>query len=81
MITTNTAPDELNGLNGENSRLKESLAAMSDRSDNYLRRISRLSVGPLPADVESALTDLAMSYPDVLEFDAGQGMIRFRSEC
>lgn len=71
---------ELNGLNSENSRLNQSLTDMSARSDDYLRRISRLSVGPLPADVESALTDLAMSYPDVLEFDAGEGMIRFKSD-
>lgn len=34
----------------------------------------------LPADVNSALRDLAAQYPDLLDFDERLGMIRFKSD-
>jgi chemotaxis protein MotB len=46
-----------------------------------LGQIGKLDVGgPLPADVNKALEELAAQYPDVLQFDPRRGMIRFMSD-
>lgn len=49
-------------------------------NDEYLSRIARLEIGPLPADVETALEDLAAAHPNLLTFDARRGMLRFASD-
>lgn len=46
-----------------------------------LGQIGKLDLGgPLPEDVNKALAELAAQYPDVLQFDARRGMIRFMSD-
>lgn len=69
-----------NGLESDYSQL-EGLVDDAVRSNDDLQNAVRaLEFGPLPADVESALTELAMAYPEVLTFDAKVGMLRFASD-
>lgn len=48
--------------------------------DRLQRQLVELGAGPLPAEVIDALTELATRYPEVLEFDAQRGMIRFNAD-
>lgn len=64
---------QIGGLEGE-------LDQQSNANQDLMTRVSRLQLGPLPIDVEQALTRLAMEYNNVLSFDAGQGMLRFSSD-
>ena len=45
-----------------------------------LQKVGNMSGGPLPAEVNLALAELAMQYPDVLQFDERRGMIRFAAD-
>ena len=45
-----------------------------------LKRIGTINGGPLPAEVNAALSSLAAQYPEVLTFDENRGMIRFASD-
>ncbi|MHC4946936.1 MAG: OmpA/MotB family protein [Planctomycetota bacterium] len=67
-------------LEGEYTGLDTMVDEVMAQNRDYLRRISEIEFGPLPADMESALQELAASYPDVLSFDARYGMIRFASD-
>ena len=78
---------ELVAARGNNSSLQQQISGLegdittqSDEYRNLMGRVSRLQLGPLPLDVEQALTDLAIRHSDVLAFDAGQGMLRFASD-
>ncbi len=64
---------QIGGLEGE-------LDLQTNANQDLMTRVSRLQLGPLPIDVEQALTRLAMEYNNVLSFDAGQGMLRFSSD-
>ena len=67
-------------LNSKITGLEGDIGAQDDEYMALMTRVSRLSLGPLPIDVETALTNLAMAYADVLTFDASQGMLRFASD-
>lgn len=69
-----------NSLESQYSELNTSINVMDAETDEYLRRIAQLELGPLPADVEDAITRLATQYPDLLAFDARLGMLRFSSD-
>lgn len=71
---------ELDSLAGRNRQLSEDLARLTGDYDGLLEEVASLEMGPLPADVESALTALAASYPQLLTFDAQEGMLRFASD-
>jgi chemotaxis protein MotB len=45
-----------------------------------LSKIGTLNGGPLPAEVNAALSSLAAQYPEILSFDEKRGMIRFASD-
>jgi chemotaxis protein MotB len=62
-----------NDLNGAFDQLEA-------ENDDYLHRIAQLEIGPLPADVETALEKLTASHPNLLTFDASRGMLRFASD-
>lgn len=55
------------------------LDAMRARYEELLKKINELET-PLPREVEVALADLAAQYPDIFEFDAAKGMLRFKSD-
>jgi len=48
--------------------------------DRLQRQLIELGAGPLPAEVVDALTELASRYPEVLEFDAQRGLVRFAAD-
>jgi chemotaxis protein MotB len=56
------------------------LAAMQARYEELLKRVNSLDTGPLSESVSEALTVIANQYPDLLEFDAKRGMLRFKSD-
>lgn len=55
------------------------LDAMRARYEELLKKINELET-PLPREVEIALGDIAAQYPDIFEFDAAKGMLRFKSD-
>jgi len=76
----NRATENINELQSENSRLTREVQMLAGEYDALLRRVSDLEIGPLPEEVETAIQELAASYPDVLSFDARRGMLRFASD-
>jgi len=48
--------------------------------ERLLKQVGNLNMGPLPAELNKALADLAAQYPDVLTFDQRSGMLRFSSD-
>ena len=72
--------DDLARIQQLNAALRGDLDTMSSGYDDLLTRVSDLKVGPLPRDVESALTALATSHQEMLTFDAQTGMVRFASD-
>ncbi|MDZ4753925.1 MAG: OmpA family protein [Phycisphaerae bacterium] len=57
-----------------------SLDEMTRRYEDLLKRINDMEAGPLAQSVSDALTIIANQYPDLLEFDAKRGMLRFKSD-
>jgi len=47
---------------------------------DWLKQIANANLGPLPAELNQALAELAAQYPDVLTFDPRTGMLRFNSD-
>ncbi|NBV64438.1 MAG: OmpA family protein [Planctomycetes bacterium] len=48
--------------------------------ERLLKQVGNLNMGPLPAELNTALVNLAAQYPDVLTFDQRSGMLRFSSD-
>lgn len=74
------ATSELNGLKVKYGLADEDLKRMAEEYEKLMGRVSGLDFGPLPADMESALQQLAAQYPELLTFDAKRGMLRFASD-
>ena len=78
--------DALIGAGGENQSLAQTLtrqnadlmAKLEDLNRKYLDALAGKYV--LPADVTNALEALAAQYPDVFEFDASRGILKFKSD-
>lgn len=70
----------LTSIQQRNESLENAIANMSSTNEDYLRRIAQLEIGPLPVEVEDALMKLAAEHPDLLQFDAKLGMVRFASD-
>ncbi len=62
-------------MNGQGGNLDD----LQKRYESLLARINSLE-NPLPTSVSNALTILANQYPDIFEFDAKRGMLRFKSD-
>jgi len=60
-------------LRDEIARLKKQLAEMESR-------LAGIQFGPLDASTDAALAQLAAQYPDLIEYDASRGLIRFKSD-
>jgi len=67
-------------LQARYEQLNGAFEELAAGNDVMMSRISSVEMGPLPAEVESALRDLAMAHPDMLTFDARQGLLRFASD-
>ncbi|MCE2882444.1 MAG: OmpA family protein [Planctomycetaceae bacterium] len=57
---------------------KGEIDALQKRYEELLAQVNNLS--PLPESVNEALTKLAEENPDLFEFDAKRGMLRFKSD-
>ncbi|MGQ0626655.1 MAG: OmpA/MotB family protein [Phycisphaerales bacterium] len=70
------------GMAGKTAeQLRAELLAAQARLADLERRLADLNIGgPLDAATDAALADLARRYPDILEYDAERGMIRFKSD-
>lgn len=68
------------GLETRYGDLNSYVDDVAAENDAQLRQIASLELGPLPADLESAIRNLGAAYPDVLTFDASNGLIRFSSD-
>ncbi len=76
----NQGPDQatlarLRALEAERNALQQALAD----AEAQLREAGTASVA-LPQDLDTALRDLAQQYPDLMEYDAQRGMVKFRSD-
>jgi chemotaxis protein MotB len=60
-------------LLSENARLKDLLA----RYDSELGNLKMMSLDPT---TDAALQELAAQYPDLIEYDAARGLLRFKSD-
>jgi flagellar motor protein MotB len=74
-------------IRADNRQLRSQVEALGGELDQLsaanaaaLRELSNLEFGPLPQGVSSALADLAARRPDLLQFDADLGMVRFASD-
>jgi chemotaxis protein MotB len=67
-------------LESQYSDLNTSIDQFDAQNSEYLRRIAELELGPLPEDIEAAITDLVMQHPEMLTFDPRLGMLRFSSD-
>lgn len=74
------ARGQVNQISQQNTRLKGQLESVAGDYDQLMARVSALDVGPLPEDIENALTSLAAAYPDMLSFDRRTGMLQFASD-
>lgn len=60
-------------LLSENARLKDLLA-------RYDSELGNLKLMALDEDTDAALRDLAAQFPDLIEYDAARGLLRFKSD-
>ena len=67
-------------LQTENSTLRGALASSQSAFVNLEDRMNSLHIVHLDAATDRALTDLAGQYPDIIIYDADQGMLRFVSD-
>jgi len=61
-------------------RLNDEFTSLARDNEQFMRRISRLEIGPLPQQIEQDLAALTAKYPDRLTFDRQRGMLRFASD-
>lgn len=64
-------------LQQQNSNLQTQLADITAKYNDALNRVGN---SPLPAPLTSALTTFADQNPDLVEFDANRGTVKFKSD-
>lgn len=74
------ASTELNGLKSKYGLMDSDLAKMAEDYRKLMEKVGTMDFGPLPEDLNRALTELAAQYPDMMTFDAKRGMLRFASD-
>ena len=74
------ATTELTALKDKYHIMDADLQKMLTDNQSLMNRVSGLDFGPLPEDLNKALTDIAAQYPDMLTYDAKRGMLRFASD-
>lgn len=67
-------------LRSENEELRKALEAAGISMKEFESRLAGLALGPLDADTDRALAELAAQYPDLIQYDAATGMLRFASD-
>ena len=67
-------------LNRVNSAMKERLAQMGVSLEDLNKRLTGLNFAELDPQTDEALRRLAEQYPDLIQYDAARGMLRFASD-
>jgi len=65
-------------LQQANADLQDQVKELTRRYEEAVKLIG--SNSPLPLDLSTALNDFANQHPDLVEFDAGRGMVKFKSD-
>lgn len=74
----NTQSSLLSNLTQQNADLQRQL---EDLNRKYMEALNRAGQGnPLPAETNQELQVLADKYPDLMEFDAKTGMVKFKGD-
>ena len=68
----------LQNLNKQNAELQ---AKLDELNRKYLEAVGRPPVGiALPAELDTALKELAAQYPELVEYDSARGILKFKSD-
>ena len=67
-------------LRGQVNALGGELEQLQAASEQALEEVASLELAALPQGITRALSDLAARRPDLLQFDANLGMVRFASD-
>lgn len=67
-------------LRSENEELRKALEAAGISMKEFESRLQGLSLGPLDAETDQALSELAAQFPDLIQYDPSTGMLRFSSD-
>ena len=67
-------------LNRTNSEYKNRLSQMGVNLDEMGKRLAGLNLVELDPQTDEALRKLAEQYPDLIQYDAARGMLRFSSD-
>jgi chemotaxis protein MotB len=74
------AESGLNDLRRQNAELLKRLEEAGVSLTDLEKRLGNLSFGPLDPDTDALLRELAEKYPNLIQYDAARGMLRFASD-
>jgi len=73
-----TSAGLVGNLTQQNAELQRQLDEINRK---YLEALGRTcGSGPLPAELSNTLTQFAQQYPDLVDFDAARGIVKFKSD-
>jgi chemotaxis protein MotB len=70
----------LGSASGSQQALRDEIARLKRQLGEMESRLAGIQFGPLDASTDAALAQLAAQYPDLIEYDATRGLIRFKSD-
>jgi chemotaxis protein MotB len=79
----NTQAAMLANLNQQNADLKAQLAQITAKYEDSLSQPPQMVMvggSPLPAPLANALSSFAAANPDIVDFDAARGVVKFKSD-
>lgn len=71
---------EVRGLRSANDALNSDISGIRSRQQGLLDQFGNLKLSSLDPETDAALAALAAQYPDLIEYDASRGLIRFKSD-
>lgn len=71
---------EVRGLRSANDALNNDISGIRSRQQGLLDQFGNLKLSALDPETDAALAALAAQYPDLIEYDASRGLIRFKSD-
>jgi len=75
---TGTSAGIVGNLTAQNTELQRQLDELNRK---YMEALGRTGgPGPLPEGLSNALTAFAQQYPDLVDFDAARGIVKFKSD-
>jgi len=76
----NEADENLSALRNQNSDLRADVLRLEAGYDELLNRLNTVSLATLDPATDQALQELAARNPDLIEYDASRGVLRFASD-